>query len=373
VHASNRAFDGDAQKRRAPSTRTLGGIREVIQLRSNWGKGFVRWAIPTLVVVICLALYFLTPFSRRIEFLTWIWLLLGSCYFAWDALKESRTTSAALTPSEREKSRNKRFELVAVFVATIGGLLGLSIYHETNVLTVRNALESRDSESRVKYFGEDGKQGGERMALIFFNSPDGTFTEEACESRRDEVRQWAKEAVLAVVDRGHLDKIPEWNSVMELYDLLFDRTTVANDGMHDVRRAFFHVVDYFYIVHDAFQAKEKHIFGPDEYEMWASYIDDLGPNPYHLMTIIDAHERGYMTKAFSDEIWRRFSKAQNPQLNCFAKILYPELAVADLILWRRDWGSRRGTGSPKIPAVIRPASNAAQPSVPADGAEAPRR
>lgn len=288
------------------------------------------------------------PFSARIEVLTWLWFVGGCSYIAWDWARRRSRRIAAPDRAERE---HRTIEHLFFFFAGLTGLFGLGIYHETNVIAVRNALEARDSATRTKFFGSDGKDGGDRMALVFVELPDGAFGEKDCEARRLEIQKWAKDAAKAVVAKEHQHEVPDWKSVRELYLTLFNGTELSNNSLHDARRAYFHVVDYLYLAHDAFQARRKHIFDNHEYQMWAAYIDDLGGNPYFLMTIVDGHERGYMTKAFSDEIWDRF--ARTPRLRCMAKILYPELA-ADRGLWSAGWGKRGGTDAPSVVVAPKP-------------------
>lgn len=245
-------------------------------------------------------------------------------------------------PTDRAKTLFKQLEVICILLAAVVGLFALDIYESTNVLSVRNSLETRDAETRSHYYSKDGG----RLMQIFVNDPGDEVTDDAsCKAVQDQINPWVREAVLSVVDPKYRDTVPPWISLHDLYDSLFDTSTGSTDGMYDIKRGFFHMVDLVYIVYDAYAAKKQHIFTDDEYAMWEAYIEDMGTSPFFLMVIMDGHEYGYQTKDFSREIWRRFSKKNNPRLNCFAQVLYPKLAVESEEEWMKDWGKLRRKGS----------------------------
>ena len=306
-----------------------------------------RW-YPLAVAAIAGVALLVDLLSRSIIVIPWF-VAFVAMYYTIQLVHSAMTSQSAgsnLRPLEREKSQSKKIEVIVVCIAAIGGLYALDIYRDTNLITMRMALEARDSATRAMYYGEDGKAGGERMMLVFFNDPDAENIDyQACNaSTQHYIRQWAKDAVAGVTLPGHAQEIPEWKIVRSLYSSLFDASTRTSTGMNDVRRAFFHVIDYVYIVHDAHGALRKNIFNDDEYEMWASYIEDLGPSPFFLMTVLDGQEHGYMTEPFAKEIWRRFNV--NKRLNCFAQTLYPELAQ-DEEIWMKRRKALRETGVKK--------------------------
>lgn len=310
-----------------------------------------RW-YPLTVAAIAGAALLVSLLLRSITVITWFVAFVATHYTI-QLVRSAMTSQSAgsnLRPLEREKSQSKKIEVIIVCIAAIGGLYALDIYRDTNLITMRMALEARDSASRAMYYGEDGKAGGERMMSVFFNDPGAENIDyQACNaSTQHHIRRWAKDAVAGVTLPEHAQEIPEWNIVRDLYNSLFDASTRTSTGMNDVRRAFFHVIDYVYIVHDAHDALRKNIFNDDEYEMWASYVEDLGPSPFFLMTTLDGQEYGYMTKPFAREIWRRFNV--NERLNCFAQTLYPELAQ-DEATWMSSWGILRKTGVQYSPAT----------------------
>lgn len=244
-----------------------------------------------------------------------------------------------------EKSRSKKIEIFVVCIAAVGGLHALKIYKETNIIATRIALEQRDSATRAIYYDESNK-AGERMMRVFINDPEKIDSRACDPASQESIRKWAKNAVVSITESKNVHDIPPWKDVRELYYSLFDTVTITSTGMNDVRRAFFHTVEYLYIVHDAYQAQIRGVFTDDEYEMWAAYIEDLGTSPFFLMTVLDGHELGFMTRAFSEEIWWRFSK--NERLNCVAQTLYPNL-VQDKKQWMDSWGSLQKTGVTRKP------------------------
>lgn len=235
--------------------------------------------------------------------------------------------------SDYDKARVKYIEVSAVLIATVGGIYALEKYQSTNVLSVRSALETRDSEIRKIYFSEDG----ERLMFLFTEPPTVT-DEKSCEQVQKKIKPWARSAVLALVKPGNINTVPQWTSLHDLSHIMFDLSTSSSPGMRDINRGLFHAVDILYVVFDAYSANEMGVIDKKEYEMWAGYIDELGSNPYFLMAVMDGHEYGYTTRAFSKEIWQRFS--ENQRLHCFAAKLYPELTAPEDV-WMDSWGKQR--------------------------------
>lgn len=302
---------------------------------------YAPWLSGIAALVIALGLLSALFFASL--FLLWI-ITVGVTLYIVSLIPTIVRDDSTQTPTERDTARFKRLEVMTALIATVGGLFALNIYQTTNVIAVRSSLETRDSQTRQIYYTKDGG----RLMKIFTNDPGDMITDDtSCKQVQDKIAPWAREVVLAVVEPNNRDKVPQWRSNHDLYDSLFDLSTESSPGMDDIKRGFFQTVDLLFIVYDAYSAKEQHIFSDDEYEMWAAYIDDLGTSPYFLMAIIDAHEYGYTTKAFSKEIWRRFSKKNNPRLHCFAQVLYPKLAVEMEEEWMEDWGKLRFTGSRK--------------------------
>ena len=297
---------------------------------------YARWLGGIAVFLIALGLLSVLRFDS-LFLLKWIFTIGATLYILALILVVVRDDSTQ-TSTERSRALLKWLEVMAVLTATVGGLFALNTYQTTNVIAVRNALETRDSQAREIYY----TKGGRRLMQIFLNEPGDEVTDEAsCKQVRDKIEPWARSAILAVVEPTHRDKVPQWRSIHDLYYSLFDLSTGSSSGMYDIKQGFFHTVDLLYIIVDAYIAKEQHVFDEAEYESWAAYIYDLGANPYFLMAVMDGHEFGYFTKAFSREIWRRFSKENNPRLHCFAQALYPKLAVELEKEWMDDWGKLR--------------------------------
>lgn len=308
-------------------------------------KTRVRWHVAFFAVILGTLLFTILVSKditiRRwtishITVLTWLAASIAAFHLVQITLLVFSTDSS----SDSERSCSKKIEILVVCIAAVGGLYALNIYKETNIIAMRIALEQRDSATRDVYF--EKQENGERMMLVFITDPVEKIDSEICDpASQESIRKWATNVVFSITDPNEVHNIPPWSEIRDLYASLFDGAIRTSKGINDVRRAFFHTVEYLYIVHDAYQARIGEVFTDDEYEMWAAYIEDLGSNPFFLMTVLDGHELGYITRAFSGEIWQRYSK--NKRLRCVARALYPNL-VQDKKSWMSSWGKLRETG-----------------------------
>jgi hypothetical protein len=301
---------------------------------------YVTWVTGIATLIIALGLTSVLFFDS-IFMMKWI-VTFGVTLYVVSIIPSLVSNDSTQNSTERVKVLFKQLEVICILIAAVGGLFALDIYQATNVLAVRNSLETRDAQTRQNYYNKDGG----RLMQIFVNDPgDEVIDDASCKQVQDKINPWSRSAILSVVDPKHRNKLPQWGSLHDLYDSLFDTSTGSTPGMYDIKRGLFHMVDLVYIIYDAYAAKEQHIFNNDEYAMWEAYIEDLGTSPFFLMVIMDGHEYGYQTKDFSKEIWRHYSKKKNPRLHCFAQVLYPKLAVESEEEWMKEWGKLRVKGT----------------------------
>ena len=172
----------------------------------------------TGIAALIIALGLLSVLFIPSRFLLWI-VTIGATLYIVSLIPAIVRDDSTLTPTERDTARVKRLEVIAVRIATVGGLFALNIYQKTNVIAVRSALETRDSQTRQIYYTKDGG----RLMQIFSNDPGDEVTDDAsCKQVQDKIELWARRAILAVVEPKHRSEVLQWRSTHDLYDSLFD-------------------------------------------------------------------------------------------------------------------------------------------------------
>lgn len=211
-----------------------------------------------------------------------------------------------------------RKDKIELFLLTVGVLITLS-----GAIAAWVALDEYKMTNKVSRISQ--LQEIERdLTAMNMDKPflDGIWTITPKEISGKERADMLIEAIWNTAPNNN-DHFPQWSTVEDLENILYESKALTNDGMQRLRQTYLYIESILYLVADAYQANKQNLLNEDEVATYYAYLNTLGDHPLFLHAVWFGHTEGYLRKDFSIFLRNVLLKDKDKK-ETISKI-YPEL------------------------------------------------